>query len=99
MNVVLYIGSAIVTLWLIGGIYRQKQGRNKVVYAVKGNCTGCKRCVTNLRKCKYNVLELVCDENGKHIVVKYPDKCTACGDCVSICKFKALELVECNPPK
>jgi ferredoxin len=26
--------------------------------------------------------------------VKNPDNCTACGDCLSVCKFKALEIVE-----
>lgn len=89
-----YIIGAIVALWFIGGVYRHLQGKNKVVHVVEGKCTGCKRCVTNVRKCKHNVLELVSDESGQHIVVKYPDKCTACGDCVSICKFNALELVK-----
>ncbi|MDR1896865.1 MAG: 4Fe-4S binding protein [Prevotellaceae bacterium] len=27
-------------------------------------------------------------------MVKNPDKCTACGDCIPKCKFNALELVE-----
>ncbi|GHV40978.1 hypothetical protein FACS1894179_08400 [Bacteroidia bacterium] len=100
MSIGLIIGGAIVTLWLVGGIYKQAKGKGKVIRSVEGNCTGCKRCVTNMRKCKYNVLELVSDENGKqHIEVKYPDRCTACGDCVGLCKFKALELVERNPAK
>lgn len=93
MNVGFYIGGAIVALWCIGGIYKHLHGRNKTVQVVDGNCTGCKHCLTNMRKCKHNVLELVSDETGKHIVVKYPAKCTACGDCVSLCKFKALKLV------
>lgn len=99
MNVGLIIGGAVVALWVIGGFYRQWQGKNKVISTVEDNCTGCKRCLTNMRKCKYNVLELVSDENGKHIVVKYPDKCTGCGDCISLCKFKALKLVQRNSGK
>jgi NAD-dependent dihydropyrimidine dehydrogenase PreA subunit len=95
MNVAYYIGGAIVALWLIGGIYRQKRKKNKIIHVVDDNCTGCKRCVTNMRKCKRNVLELVTYDNGtNHIEVKYPDKCTACGDCVGLCKFNALELIE-----
>ncbi|GHU68925.1 hypothetical protein FACS189413_06870 [Bacteroidia bacterium] len=94
MNVGFYIAGAIVVLWFIGGIYKHLRGRKKTVKVITANCTGCKRCLTNMRKCKYNVLELVSDENGKYIVVKYPDKCTACGDCVSLCKFNALELVK-----
>jgi NAD-dependent dihydropyrimidine dehydrogenase PreA subunit len=27
-------------------------------------------------------------------VVKNPDKCTACGDCIPKCKFNALEMIE-----
>jgi NAD-dependent dihydropyrimidine dehydrogenase PreA subunit len=88
-----YIAGAILGIWFIGGFYRHIQGKHKVVHVVEGKCTGCKRCLTNMMKCKHNVLELADDEKGKHIVVKYPDKCTACGDCVGICKFKALELV------
>jgi NAD-dependent dihydropyrimidine dehydrogenase PreA subunit len=39
-------------------------------------------------------LEIVVDENGKRVMVKRPDKCTACGDCIAKCKFNALEMVE-----
>jgi NAD-dependent dihydropyrimidine dehydrogenase PreA subunit len=55
-----------------------------------------KSCLTNMKECKYNVLGWVNGENGKHIVVQYLDKCTACGDCVDICKFHALELIQKN---
>jgi NAD-dependent dihydropyrimidine dehydrogenase PreA subunit len=40
------------------------------------------------------VLEVVEDEAGRRVAVKYPDKCTACGDCLSKCKFNALKLIE-----
>jgi NAD-dependent dihydropyrimidine dehydrogenase PreA subunit len=39
-------------------------------------------------------LEMVKDETGRHAVVRYLDKCTACGDCLVKCKFNALKLVE-----
>jgi NAD-dependent dihydropyrimidine dehydrogenase PreA subunit len=40
------------------------------------------------------VLEMTEDETGIHAEVKYPDRCTACGDCLGRCKFKALKLIE-----
>jgi Na+-translocating ferredoxin:NAD+ oxidoreductase RNF subunit RnfB len=91
MNIALYIGGAIVTLWFIGGIYRQIKNKNKIVYVVEGNCTGCQRC---LKKCRHRVLDKVSDEKGVHVFVKNPQQCTACGDCLSACKFKALEIVK-----
>jgi ferredoxin len=39
-------------------------------------------------------LETVKDEIGVHAIVKYPAKCTACGDCIGKCKFDALILIE-----
>jgi NAD-dependent dihydropyrimidine dehydrogenase PreA subunit len=39
-------------------------------------------------------LEMVEDETGIHAEVKYPGKCTACGDCLGKCKFNALKLIE-----
>ncbi|KAA6302568.1 MAG: Electron transport complex subunit RsxB [Candidatus Ordinivivax streblomastigis] len=91
MNVVWYIGGAVVAFWLIGGIYRQKKGKNKVIHVVEDNCTGCQRC---LKKCRYRVLDKVSDEKGAHVFVKKPNQCTACGDCLSACKFNALEIVK-----
>jgi NAD-dependent dihydropyrimidine dehydrogenase PreA subunit len=40
------------------------------------------------------VLEMVEDETGIHAVVKYPDRCAACGECPNRCKFNALKLIE-----
>jgi ferredoxin len=39
-------------------------------------------------------LEMVRNETGAHVAVKYPGKCTACGDCSGKCKFDALKLIE-----
>jgi ferredoxin len=39
-------------------------------------------------------LEMVTDETEIHAIARYPDKCTACGDCLAKCKFNALKLVE-----
>jgi NAD-dependent dihydropyrimidine dehydrogenase PreA subunit len=39
-------------------------------------------------------LEMVTDETEIHAIVRYPDKCAACGDCLVTCKFNALKLVE-----
>lgn len=33
------------------------------------------------------------DSTGGHIAIKHPERCTACGDCVTACKFNALELI------
>jgi NAD-dependent dihydropyrimidine dehydrogenase PreA subunit len=93
MNVVLWIVGAIVALRLIGGIFRHKRGRNKVIRVVESNCTGCRRC---LRRCRHRVLDTINDAKGAHVFVKNPNYCTACGDCVSVCKFNALELVTKN---
>jgi NAD-dependent dihydropyrimidine dehydrogenase PreA subunit len=40
------------------------------------------------------VLEAVKEEADMRVVVKHPEQCTACGDCLRICRFGALELVE-----
>jgi ferredoxin len=40
------------------------------------------------------VLEAVKEATGTHVTVKYPDRCTACGDCLAKCKFNALQLIE-----
>jgi ferredoxin len=39
-------------------------------------------------------LATVKNETGIHVTVKYPNKCTVCGDCIGKCKFDALKLVE-----
>jgi len=71
--------------------YDSRKKRNKVIYVVESNCTGCQRCV---KRCTRHALEMVENETGTHATVKYPDKCTACGDCLAKCKFNALKIVE-----
>lgn len=85
-----YIVGAVVALWIIGGISRHIRGRGKIVRIAEENCTGCGKC---LKTCRHHVFEMVKDDMGAHVTVKNPDKCTAYGDCVSRCKFGALETV------
>jgi ferredoxin len=86
-----YIGGAIIALWFIGGIYKHFRRRGKVICVIAENCTGCKRC---LRKCNHNVLLATIDESGKtRVAVQNSNRCTACGDCISGCKFDALKLI------
>ncbi|WP_227087908.1 4Fe-4S binding protein [Bacteroides cellulosilyticus] len=47
-----------------------------------------------MKRCHHKVLDLVDDSIGAHIAVEYPERCTACGDCVTVCKFNALELID-----
>jgi NAD-dependent dihydropyrimidine dehydrogenase PreA subunit len=91
MNIIYWIIGAVVLLWIAGGIHRHKRGRNSIIRVIEENCTGCGRCV---KRCSRRVLEIIVDENGKHVAVKNPDKCTACGDCIPKCKFNALEMIE-----
>jgi NAD-dependent dihydropyrimidine dehydrogenase PreA subunit len=62
MNTLFIVIGVLVLLWIVGNIVRKVQNKNKIVYVVEGNCTGCGRC---LKRCNYNVLELVRDEKGK----------------------------------
>ncbi|MDR3366542.1 MAG: 4Fe-4S binding protein [Prevotellaceae bacterium] len=90
MNAYIIVGIVLV-LWTLGGLYRRRKNRNKIICVVESSCTGCRRCV---KRCTHHVLEAVKNEAGVRVVVKYPDKCTACGDCLSKCKFNALKLIE-----
>jgi NAD-dependent dihydropyrimidine dehydrogenase PreA subunit len=72
-------------------IFKRQNKKNKVVQSIDNNCARCRVCI---KKCRHHVLDMVNDQNGSHIVVKYSDSCSGCGDCVNACKFKALELVE-----
>jgi NAD-dependent dihydropyrimidine dehydrogenase PreA subunit len=91
MNVV-YISLGILVLLTISvKLYQKKKRRNKVICVVESNCTGCRRCI---KRCIHRVLETVNNETGIHAAVKYPDKCTACGDCLGKCKFNALKLIK-----
>jgi heterodisulfide reductase subunit A-like polyferredoxin len=91
MNIALYIAGAIIVLYLINGIYHHIHRCRKTIHVIDDNCTGCKRC---LKKCHRNVLASASEEKGAHIVIRNPLRCSACGGCVSVCKFKALQLIE-----
>jgi NAD-dependent dihydropyrimidine dehydrogenase PreA subunit len=68
-----------------------RKNREKIVYVIDENCARCRVCIN---KCHHHVLDMVRDQDGLHLVVKDPDRCSGCGDCVKACKFKALELVQ-----
>ena len=54
-------------------------------------CINCRRC---LNRCRRNVFDTVNDEIRLHVIVKHPDRCTACGNCIAVCKYDALSMVE-----
>jgi NAD-dependent dihydropyrimidine dehydrogenase PreA subunit len=89
MNIDIILGIVLV-LWIAGGTYRHIKGRNKIIHVDESNCTGCQRCV---KRCTHKVLEALKEEDKVRIVVKNPAKCSACGDCMGVCKFNALELI------
>jgi NAD-dependent dihydropyrimidine dehydrogenase PreA subunit len=95
MNIGYIILGIVLLLWILGGIYRHIKGKNKLIYVVESNCTGCQRCI---KRCHHKVLKAFKEEGKVHIVVKNPDKCSACGDCIGVCKFKALKLVSKTTP-
>lgn len=88
---IIYISLAILLLLIVGKLHRKKKGRNRLVHVIDKNCARCRSC---LKKCNHHVLDIINDENGMHIEVTYPDKCTGCGDCINACRFNALEFVQ-----
>jgi NAD-dependent dihydropyrimidine dehydrogenase PreA subunit len=63
----------------------QIQASDKILVPKKG---------TSVKRCSHRVLEIAEDAAGIQVIVKYPDRCTACGDCIGKCKFNALKLIE-----
>lgn len=53
-------------------------------------CRGCRMCES---VCEQDVHEFSEDENGSLIHIVHHDRCTACGKCVAVCCYDALELV------
>ncbi|MDR0688207.1 MAG: 4Fe-4S dicluster domain-containing protein [Prevotellaceae bacterium] len=91
MNTAYIILGVVFLLWIAGSLYRRQKNRNKVISVVESNCSGCLRCV---KRCTHHVLEMKENETGKRATVKHPDRCTACGDCLGKCRFRALRLIE-----
>lgn len=89
MNTLYIILASLILFFILGHARRRKRARNKVVHVVDDHCTGCRSCV---KKCHRKVLDMVNDSTGAHVVVEHPERCAACGDCVTVCKFNALEL-------
>jgi NAD-dependent dihydropyrimidine dehydrogenase PreA subunit len=90
------ITANVVLLTIVFGYFLKKRARTKVINIIDKNCMGCQLCI---KKCRHKALEMICDENGRHAMLRYPDKCTACKDCIITCKFNALELVNRNQAK
>jgi Na+-translocating ferredoxin:NAD+ oxidoreductase RNF subunit RnfB len=91
MNTV-YISTGILILLLVFfNLYHWWKNRNKIICVNESDCAGCRCCI---KRCSRHVLEMVEDEIGIHAKVQYPDKCTACGNCLGKCKFNALKLVK-----
>ncbi|WP_165027199.1 ATP-binding protein [Dysgonomonas sp. ZJ279] len=89
MSVLLILASF--SLLIAFGYYqRSKRAKNKVISIIADNCVKCQLCV---KRCRSKALGVEDSDNGKCIVLKYSEKCTACRDCIAICKFNALELV------
>ncbi len=85
MYIVLGVIGSVLVLWFIGGFFRHRKDRNRLLNVIKENCTGCQRC---MKRCRRKALSIV----DKKIVLD-PMRCSACGDCVSVCKFNALQMV------
>lgn len=90
MNIIYIILTGLFLFLTLGHIYRYRRAQNKVIYIINDKCARCKCC---LKKCRHKVLDMENDSTGGHITVKHPERCTVCGDCVTVCKFNALELM------
>jgi NAD-dependent dihydropyrimidine dehydrogenase PreA subunit len=91
MNIVCISVGIVLLLWIFGSLHRNRKAKNKVIRVVESNCVGCQRC---LKRCRRQVLYVEKEESGTRVVVKYPERCTACKDCMGGCKYNALELVD-----
>jgi NAD-dependent dihydropyrimidine dehydrogenase PreA subunit len=88
---IVVISIVLLVLFIVKEVFRKNNKANKIIHIDPDKCTKCK---VFIKKCRRNVLAMVNDENGTHIVIQNPQNCTACNDCVRACKFKALSLVD-----
>jgi NAD-dependent dihydropyrimidine dehydrogenase PreA subunit len=56
----------------------------------KQKCNGCESCVF---RCRRKVLDMVYTNDRAYATVKYPNDCTGCRKCVSVCCSGAIELI------
>ncbi|MCD7971098.1 MAG: 4Fe-4S binding protein [Candidatus Azobacteroides sp.] len=65
--------------------------RKTAIKINKELCTGCGICT---RKCRRNVLQLVCSEGKISAWCARPSQCSGCGKCVLVCTERAISLTE-----
>ena len=88
---IVYISLLILSLFAASQyLYDKIRAKNKVVTMSTENCIGCRRC---MEKCPRQVFDTVNDGPRMRIVVQQPGVCTACGNCVAVCKYNALSIV------
>ena len=88
---IVYISLLILSLFAASQYFYDKiRAKNRVVAMRAENCIGCRRC---LGKCPRQVFDIVNDGLKMRIVIKQPNLCTACGNCVAVCKYNALSIV------
>lgn len=89
MTGTIIIGSVVVLI-IIMSYFRNMQAKKKVVHVAIDNCIGCLLC---LKKCRHKAIAVSNNEKGRHVLIDTA-KCTACGDCISACKFDALQMAD-----
>lgn len=88
---IFYLSTAVLfVLILTNRIHKRRNQTGKTVLIDDANCARCKSCVN---KCPHNVLEMVNNEKGTHIIIKNSNLCTGCGLCLNVCNFNAIRLV------
>lgn len=67
------------------GFQGVRQSGQKWVPEINGYCVGCSHCVDI---CQVAALDLVWDA----AVLRFPDRCTSCGDCIVPCEDDAIHM-------
>jgi|GEM_PF-1091651 NADH dehydrogenase/NADH:ubiquinone oxidoreductase 75 kD subunit (chain G) len=93
---IVYISLLILSLLAASQYFYDKiRAKNKIVHLDESKCVHCRRCVG---KCRQQVLGAVNDGGKISVVVEQPHLCSACGNCVTACKYNALSIVSRKQP-